>query len=111
MPKLYDAFSKIKSEQEFDNFLTDLCTPYEIKALRERWKIAEMLYTTNLPQLKVASKIGASVTTVTRVARFLYTEKFGGYLAVLERIFPERAVRLSEKSFGKVSAASRIHHA
>jgi TrpR-related protein YerC/YecD len=83
---LYDAFFVVKSEREFDNFLADICTPAEVKALRERLAIAELLYSTNLSQAAVARKVGASVTTVTRVARFLNTEKFGGYRAVLSRM-------------------------
>ena len=110
MSRLYDAFSTVKSEWEFDNFLADLCTPSEIKALRERWKIADMLYTTNLSQADIAAKLGVSVTTVTRVARFLYTEKFGGYANAFKLIYPKRAAKLAKAS-GKISAASRIHHA
>jgi TrpR-related protein YerC/YecD len=86
MTGLYKAFSEIKSEQEFNNFLADLCTPAEIRDLNDRWKIAELLYTTEMPQMAVAEKVKASVTTVTRVSRFLNTEKFGGYRTVLSRI-------------------------
>ena len=111
MQNLYDAFSQIKSEKEFDAFLADLCTPSEVKNLRERWQIAQTLYTTNLSQPTIAAKIGASVTTVTRVARFLYSEKFGGYAAVLGRIFPARAQKLAKDHPGRLTAASRIHHA
>ena len=108
MANLYKAFSQIKSEQEFNNFLADLCTPAEIRDLNDRWKMAELLYNTNLPQDAIAKKLGASVTTITRVARFLYNEKFGGYATILPRVFPERATRLAGK---KVSSLSRIHHA
>ena len=86
MINLYKAFSQIKSEQEFNNFLADLCTPSEIRDFSDRLKIADLLYTTKMSQLAIAEKIGASVTTVTRVARFLNTEKFGGYRVVLNRI-------------------------
>lgn len=111
MQNLYDAFSQIKSEKEFYNFLADLCTPSEIKAINERWQIAQTLYTTNMSQAEIASKLGVSVTTVTRVARFVYTEKFGGYSAVLAKLFPVRARTLSENQIGRLTAASRIHHA
>jgi len=86
MASLYKAFSELKSEREFDNFMADLCTPAEIRDLNDRWKIAELLYAKKMPQLAVAEKVKASVTTVTRVARFLNTEKFGGYRSVLSRI-------------------------
>jgi TrpR-related protein YerC/YecD len=111
MPSLYKAFENIKSEKEFDNFLRDLCTPAEIKNLGERWRMAQMLYTTNMPQDAIAQKIGGSQATVTRVARFLYEEKFGGYKSVLSRLFPIRAEILAKKQIGRLTASSRRHHA
>ena len=111
MQDLYTAFSQIKSKKEFDNFLADLCTPSEIKAISERWKIAQLLYTTNMPQSDIAAKIGGSVATVTRVGRFLYNETFGGYANILSKIFPARAQNLAKNQIGRLTAASRIHHA
>ncbi|MCL2629491.1 MAG: trp operon repressor [Alphaproteobacteria bacterium] len=111
MANLYKAFSQIKSEQEFNNFLADLCTPSEIKALGERWKIAQTLYNTNLSQEALAAKFGASVTTITRVARFLYTEPFGGYINILTKLFPERTREISKNQKGRLTSASRRHHA
>jgi len=111
MLRLYDAFSSIKSEQEFNDLLADLFTPAEIKAFQERLKIAELLYTTNLSQSDIAIKVGVSVTTVTRVARFLYAEKFGGYANVLSKLFPVRAKTLAKNQKGRLTAASRKHHA
>ena len=86
MTSLYKAFASIKSEKEFNNFLTDICTPAEIKALKERWAIAELLDSGKLSQKAIAEKLGASVATVTRVARFLNNESYGGYRAILSRI-------------------------
>ena len=83
MASLYKAFTSIKSEREFDSFIRDICTPAEIKALKERWEIAGLLWAGKLSQKAVAEKVGASVTTVTRVARFLNDEPYGGYRAVL----------------------------
>jgi len=111
MQELYKAFSQIKNQQEFENFLSDLCTPYEIKALNERWRIARMLYTTSLSQDAIAANIGGSATTINRVARFLYAEKFGGYSTVLARLFPARAQNLSKNQKGRLTASSRRHHA
>ncbi|MCL2439675.1 MAG: YerC/YecD family TrpR-related protein [Alphaproteobacteria bacterium] len=86
MTKLYEVFASIKSEREFNNFLADLCTPAEIRDMNDRWKIAELLYAGKMPQLEIAKKVGASITTVSRVARFLNNEKFGGYRTALARI-------------------------
>jgi Trp operon repressor len=111
MLSLYQAFSIVKSEKEFENFLADLLTPVETKALKERWQIAQILYTTNLSQKAIAKKLDVSVTTVTRVARFLYTEKFGGYSEILAKSFPARAADLKKNQKGRLTASSRIHHA
>ena len=86
MANLYAAFSKIKTEREFDGFLRDLCTPAEIAALSERWNIAQELSRKKLAQQAIAKKLNASVATVSRVARFLNNEPFGGYRLVLSRI-------------------------
>jgi TrpR-related protein YerC/YecD len=86
MLSLYDAFSAIRDGREFRNFLADICTPAEVEALFERWNIAQLLYDGNLSQKAVAERLGASVATVTRVARFLNNENYGGYRAVLARL-------------------------
>ena len=111
MSGLYQAFGSIKSEKEFNDFLRDLCTPAEIKALDERWKMAKLLYTTNLAQMEIAKKVGGSESTVNRVARFLYTEKFGGYRDALAKLYPLRAETLKKNQPGRLSTASRRHHA
>ena len=109
--KLYEAFSQIKTEKEFNDFLSDLLTPREIKSISERWKIADKLYNSNLPQDTIAAQIGAGKETVTRVARFLYNENFKGYMKVLSRLYPKRAEKLAKDQIGRLTAASRIHHA
>ena len=83
MLTLYKAFANIKDEKEFKAFLTDLCTPAEIKAMEERWQIAQLLSGGKLSQRAIAEKTGASVTTVTRVARFLKYEPYKGYVSIL----------------------------
>jgi TrpR-related protein YerC/YecD len=87
MVSLYEAFKNIRNEKEFINFLKDICTPSEIDALTERWEIAKLLFTTSISQKDIAEKTGASVATVTRVARFLNKEPFKGYKTILSRIY------------------------
>lgn len=41
--ELFDAFLLLKNSDEVKRFLTDLCTPKEIKALKERWKVCKLL--------------------------------------------------------------------
>ena len=86
MCSLYEAFQNIKTEKEFNAFLKDICTPAEISALNERWQIAQLLFEGKLSQREIANKLSSSITTVTRVARFLNHEPYKGYKSVLSRI-------------------------
>ena len=85
--ELIKAFAQLKSEKEVAAFLRDLLTAAEISEFSQRFQIAKLLWTTNLPYLKIAEKVGTSTTTVTRVSQWLYKESWQGYSAVLERMF------------------------
>ena len=84
--QLYKAFSLLRNEEESRKFLTDICTPGEIKAFAERLEIARLLYHHNLSYRDIAAKTGASTTTVARVARFLNQEPHQGYKIILDRL-------------------------
>ncbi|MEL0115646.1 MAG: YerC/YecD family TrpR-related protein, partial [Gammaproteobacteria bacterium] len=66
------------------NFLTDLCTPNELKALEERWEVAKLLATNKYTYREISAKLGASTTTVTRVARFLFDKNNKGYTSLIK---------------------------
>lgn len=83
---LFEAFKSINNEEDFNNFLIDLCTPDEIKDLQNRFEIAQLLKEGQFSQRNIAEKIKCSITTVTRVARFLNQEKYGGYRSVLNNL-------------------------
>ncbi|MAS87846.1 MAG: TrpR like protein, YerC/YecD [Micavibrio sp.] len=83
---LYLAFTHLKDPEEIKRFMTDLCTPQEIKTFAERWLIAGLLEKGNLSYREISSETGASTTTVARVARFLRQEPHQGYKIVLERM-------------------------
>ena len=87
---LFEAFQKIKNKKEFNNFLIDLCTPKEIEDLKSRFKIAQMLYEKKYSQLEISKKVKCSITTVTRVARFLNQKKIGGYQSIIERLLKNK---------------------
>ena len=89
MKNLNEALLMLKNKNEVDGFLKDLCTPAELKALEERWSVAQLLYEDNLSYREIASKLKTSTTTVTRVARFLSNEPYQGYKKLLERISNE----------------------
>ena len=84
--KLCKAILALETEEEVRRFLTDLCTPGEIKDFGERWLIARLLYEGGKSYRDISAETGASTTTVGRVARFLDQEPHHGYKTVLERI-------------------------
>ncbi len=86
MKTLGQAILALKSEAEVNNFLRDLCTPGEIKDFNERWQIAQLLATGDMSYRQVAEKAQASITTVTRVSRFLKDEQYQGYALVIDRL-------------------------
>ena len=83
---LYEAIMEIKTQKECEAFLTDLCTPAEIEALKERFLIARLLDAGNISYRDISARTGASTTTIGRVARFLQQEKHEGYRVVLDRL-------------------------
>lgn len=87
--KLIKAISSLTNEKETANFLRDLLTTAEIEEFSARFEIATLLWTTNMPYLEIAQKVGTSTTTVTRVAQWLYKEPFQGYSHVLKQMYGE----------------------
>ncbi|WP_240097817.1 YerC/YecD family TrpR-related protein [Thermomonas flagellata] len=62
-------------------FLQDLCTPAELEALADRWKVVPLLRA-GTPYRAIHDRTGVSVTTIGRVARTL-ERGAGGYAAAL----------------------------
>lgn len=85
--ELIQAVSYLKGEKEITGFLRDLLTPAEIEEFSRRFQIAKLLWTTKLPYVEIAEKVGTSTTTVTRVGQWLYKESWHGYNKVLQRIY------------------------
>jgi len=85
--ELIQAVAHLKDEKEITGFLRDLLTPAEIEEFSRRFQIAKLLWTTKLPYVEIAQKVGTSTTTVTRVGQWLYKESWHGYSSVLRRMF------------------------
>jgi TrpR-related protein YerC/YecD len=83
---LFGAFAKLKTGAEAARFLRDLATPAELEAFAERWRIARLLDGGGHSYRDIAAEIGASTTTIGRVARFLREETHQGYRLVLDRL-------------------------
>ncbi|MGQ2990717.1 YerC/YecD family TrpR-related protein [Brevundimonas sp.] len=86
---LYDALLCLKTREEADAFLADLCTPSELRAFAERWAVARLLDQQLQSYREIAVEAGASPTTVVRVARFLKDMDNQGYRLVLDRLKKE----------------------
>ncbi|MDR1267346.1 MAG: trp operon repressor [Holosporales bacterium] len=83
---LYAAMALLTSAKEVEDFLTDLCTPAEIKAFSERWRVCQILDRDDCSYRDIRKNTGVSLATISRVARFLKHEKYGGYRKMLEKI-------------------------
>lgn len=81
---LSEALLSLRTPQEVKAFLEDLCTPAELEAMVDRWRVAQLLdrgYTYR----DIRDLTEVSVTTVGRVARFIEHGN-GGYRTALERL-------------------------
>jgi TrpR-related protein YerC/YecD len=86
---LYRAVLALQDAEEAGSFFRDLCTPAELQALVDRWRVVGLLRQ-GLTYRQINEQTGISVTTIGRVARFL-ADGHGGYLAVAERLDGEGA--------------------
>ena len=84
--ELYEAILLLKTTKELANFFKDICTPQEINAIKERWRVCQLLADGNLSYRDIHAITGASLTTITRVARFLKDEPYEGYKTLLTRL-------------------------
>ena len=84
--ELYEAILLLKNVEEVERFFKDLCTPQELIALAERWRVCQLLATREFSYREISQQTGVSLATITRVARFLKDEPHHGYQAVLKNI-------------------------
>lgn len=82
--ELCDALSRIDDTKAMRSVLIDLCTPAEMRALSERWRVAQMLAEGEKSYRDISAETGVSTTTIGRVSRFLKEEPHGGYRLLLE---------------------------
>lgn len=80
---LYAAVASLRDADEAQRFLQDLCTPAEIEAMVDRWRVAQLLDQGHTYR-DISEQTEVSVTTIGRVARFIEFGT-GGYRVVLDR--------------------------
>ena len=85
------AFGSLATPDEVAAFLHDLCTPAELEALTDRWRVVAPLWR-GRPYREIHERTAVSVTTIGRVARFLDSGN-GGYRVVAERLYGKRAAQ------------------
>ncbi len=78
------AFAALERPQDVQAFLRDLCTPAELEAMADRWRVVPLLRK-GVPYREIHDLTGVSVTTIGRVARSL-EHGAGGYASAIERI-------------------------
>jgi TrpR-related protein YerC/YecD len=65
-----------------EKFLRDLCTLEELDELSSRWEVV-LLLNEGKPYREIATKVGVSTTTMTRIAHWLNHGEGGYRIALL----------------------------
>ena len=86
---LAEAMVRLRTATQMRAFLEDLCTPAELEAMTDRWKVVPLLLD-GVPYREIHDRTLVSVTTIGRVARTL-DRGAGGYAAAIKRRSPRVA--------------------
>ena len=81
---LIEAVRSMRSDSELRAFLQDLCTPAELEAIADRWRVVPLLIQ-GIAYREIHDRTGVSVTTIGRIARCLDLGA-GGYRLAAERV-------------------------
>ena len=81
LQSLAAALAGLGQARLIEAFLRDLCTPAELEALADRWRVVPLLVQ-GVPYREIHDLTDVSVTTIGRVARTL-EHGAGGYAAAL----------------------------
>jgi TrpR-related protein YerC/YecD len=82
--QLCEAIVSLKTEKKVANFLEDVCTISEYKALAQRFEVARLL-DEGVKYEDIVARTGASTATISRVKRSLVYGK-DGYEAALANL-------------------------
>lgn len=83
------ALATLDRPEDVRAFLEDLCTPAELEAMADRWRVVPLLLK-GVPYRDIHERMWVSVTTIGRVARTL-ERGAGGYAKAVERQYPSLA--------------------
>ena len=88
---LAQALSGLAGAAAFKAFLQDLCTPAELEAMTDRWRVVPLLQQ-GMPYREIHELTQVSVTTIGRVARTL-ERGTGGYALASRSSVPAPSTR------------------
>ncbi len=80
---LAQAMAGLTRAEDVRAFLEDLCTPAELEAMADRWRVVPLLLE-GVPYREIHDRTLVSVTTIGRVARALERGS-GGYGLAIKR--------------------------
>ncbi len=84
LASLASALMTLRTPDEVQRFLRDLCTVPELEALAHRWQTV-LLLDQGVPYVEIAGRVPTSTATVTRVAQW-FKHGTGGYGIALDRV-------------------------
>lgn len=92
---LSSALAGLSKTEDVRAFLVDLCTPAELEAMADRWKVVPLLIE-GVPYREIHDRTQVSVTTIGRVARTL-ERGTGGYARAIQH--PPHPVRKNTDAY------------
>jgi TrpR-related protein YerC/YecD len=92
---LLEALLTLRTPGEMRAFLEDLCTPAELEAIADRWRVVPLLVQ-ETPYREIHDRTGVSVTTIARIARCL-SFGAGGYRLAVGRVLRGAGSRRKSK--------------
>lgn len=81
---LCKALAAMKDQNEIRMLIRDLCTPAELEAIADRWRVVPLLKA-GVSYREIHDRTGVSVTTIGRVARYIDAGN-GGYQLAYQRL-------------------------
>lgn len=88
LERLFEAVMQLESTEECYDFFEDLCTVPELKALAQRFHVAELL-TDGMVYNDIVKATGASTATISRVNRSLNMGS-DGYKIAIEKLAADK---------------------
>ncbi|MBP1759063.1 MAG: yecD yerC: TrpR YerC/YecD [Firmicutes bacterium] len=93
---LYEHIVKLETVEECVRFFEDICAMTELRAIEQRFDVAQMLHE-GMVYTAILSQTGASSATVSRVNRVLNSGT-GALAELIERVAEDNAQKQPEKS-------------